>query len=102
MLTVNAHVFSDSVFLHGSRCVGSNQCFFKHAEKKVVEVMKSNSCKNSNDIARQSTDIGHVCLGDTSVQILQKLGAFMTENRHEPESFPDRIIFASMFNYIAD
>ena len=35
----------------------------------------------------------HVCLGDTSVQIYQKLKAFMTETGHEPKSFPDRIMF---------
>ena len=60
--------------------------------------MKSNSCQNRNDIAGQSIDIEwHVCAGDTSVQILQKPKAFMSETRHERDSFPERIILASMF-----
>ena len=63
--------------------------------------MKSNSCKNRNDIAGQSIEIEwHVCLGDTSLQMLQKLKAFMSEARHEPENIPNRIIFANMFNDI--
>ena len=42
-----------------------------------------------------------MCLCDTLVQVLHKLQAFMSE-RHELESFPDRIIFASMFNDITN
>ena len=44
----------------------------------------------------------HACLGGTSVQILHILQVFMSEAGHEPESFPDRIFFASMFNDISD
>ena len=55
--------------------------------------MKRKNCKNRNDIAGQSI----VCLGNTTVQMLQKLKACMPETRHAPESFPDRVIFASMF-----
>ena len=40
----------------------------------------------------------HVCLGDTSGRLWQKLQAFMSETGHETESFSDRIIFASIFN----
>ena len=61
--------------------------------------MKSDSCKNRNDTAGQSIDIEwHVCRGDTSVQILHQQQEFMCETGHAPESCPDRIIFASMFN----
>ena len=43
-------------------------------EKKAEDCMKSDSCKNRNDIAVESIDIEwHVCLGDTSVQIVRKL-----------------------------
>ena len=60
------------------------------------------SSKNRNDIAGQSIDIEwHVCPG-TSVQILHKLQVFMSETGHVPESFPDRIIFVSMFNCITN
>ena len=53
-------------------------------EKTAAYVMRSSSCKNREDI-----DIEwHVCLGDMSVQLLQ----------NAPESFPDPIIFASLFN----
>ena len=72
-------------------------------EKKAEAVMKSNSCKNRKDIAGQSIDIEwHVCLGDTSVQILQQLKAFMLETGHEKDSFSDWNIFASMVDDIAN
>ena len=65
--------------------------------------MESDSCKNSNDIEGQSIYIEwHVFLGDTSVQTLKMLKVFMLGIGHEPESFPDRIKFASMFNNIAN
>ena len=65
--------------------------------------MRSNSCKNTNDTASQSIDIeSHVCLGDTSAQILQKFKSFMSETGHERESFPDRIIFASNDKTVPD
>ena len=55
--------------------------------------------KNRHDIAGQLMEIDwHVCLGDSSVQQLQKLQLFMSETGQAPWSFPDRIIFASMFN----
>ena len=64
---------------------------------------ESDNCENRNDIAGQSVDIElHVRAGDTSVQILQKLQGFMSETGHAPESFPDRIILASMFNDLTD
>ena len=44
----------------------------------------------------------HVCSGDTSVQILHKLQEFMSEIGRVPESFPDIMIFTSMFNDITD
>ena len=66
-----------------------------HAVTKIV------NCKSKSDIAGQSIDIEwHVCLGDTTVQILQKLRVFKSETRHDPENFLDRIIFASMLNEI--
>ena len=43
----------------------------------------------------------HVRPGDTSVHLLHKLQEFMLETGHAPESFPDKIIFVSMFNDIA-
>ena len=44
--------------------------------------MKSSSCKNINDIAAQSIDIEwDVSLGDTSVQILQKLKSIHVADR---------------------
>ena len=65
--------------------------------------LESNSCKNRNDFAGQSIGMEwHVCLGDTSVQLLHKLKVFMLETGHEPESFPDRIIVASMFNDVTN
>ena len=71
--------------------------------RQAEAVMKSNSCKRRNDIAGQSIDIErHVCLADTSVQILQKHNAFMAETGHEHASFSDRTIFASMFHDITN
>ena len=61
--------------------------------------MKSDKCKNRSDTAGETINIEwHVCPGDTKVQIYN---SFM-ETGHEPESFPDRIIFASMFNDMTD
>ena len=40
--------------------------------------------------------------GDTSLQILHKLRTSLPENGCEPASFPDRIIFTSMFNDVTD
>ena len=60
--------------------------------------MKSDICKNRDNTAGRSIDIQwHVCLGDTSVQLLHELQEFMSETGQAPESLPDRIIFASMF-----
>ena len=65
--------------------------------------MKNDSCKNRNDTAGKSIDIAwHVCLGDTSVQVVQHLQLFMSYTGHEPEHFPNRIIFASIFNDITN
>ena len=63
--------------------------------------MKSNNCKRRNDVAGQSIDIErHVCLVDTSVQILQKHNVFMADSGHEFASFSDRTIFENMFHDI--
>ena len=75
--------------------------FLIFEKKKTGAAMKSNSCKNRNDIAGHSIDLEwHVCLGDTSVHILRKLQEFISETGHEPNSFLAKIIFASMFNEI--
>ena len=59
----------------------------KVREKKAETVMRNYSCKSRIDIAGESIDIEwHVCLGDTSVQILQKLPGFMSETGHALES----------------
>ena len=92
------HVFSDSVF-----CIGPGALDEKSAsdmwKKEAEDATNSNSCKTENDIAGQQIDIGwDVCIGDTSVQILQHLKAFMTKTGNEHDSFLDKIIFASMFN----
>ena len=71
------------------------------SDSKAEAVMKGDTRSNRNDIAGQSMDIErHVCPVNTSVPILHKLQEFMSEAGLAPESFPDRIIFASMFNDI--
>ena len=61
--------------------------------------MKSDSCRNRNVHAGQSMDMEwHVCLGDTSAQKLHKLQEFMSVFGNAAESFPDEVIFATMFN----
>ena len=71
MLTATVHVFSASVFCTGPG-IGSNRCY-QNCEKAET-VVKGDNCKNRNDIAGQSIDIEwHMCLGDTSVQLLHKL-----------------------------
>ena len=78
-----------------------SQLFLEVPEQKAEAVMKSHSCKNRNDMAGQSIDMDwHVCPGNTSVQILQKLEASMSETGHALESDPNRTIFGSMFNDI--
>ena len=60
-------------------------------KRKQKQIMKSDTCKNRNDIAGQSIDLEwHECPADTSVQILHELQVVMSETGHEPESFPDR------------
>ena len=94
------HVFSESVFCKDPDALGASSAS-EIWTKKFEAAKKSNSCKNISDIAGHSIEIDwHACLGDTSVQIWQKLKAVMSEAAHEPEHFPDRIIFASMFNDI--
>ena len=44
---------------------------------------------------------GTVCSGGASLRILHQLQNSMSESG-PPESFPDRILFASMFNNITD
>ena len=55
MLTVKAHVFSDSVFCAGPWRIGPNLCL--KIGKKTELLVKSDTCKNSNDIASQLIDI---------------------------------------------
>ena len=70
-------------FLHWFRCIGFKHCF-QHLGKE----------------GRRCCEEWHVCLCETSVQILQKLKAFMSENGHEPESGPDSFITARIFHEI--
>ena len=116
-LTDNVHVFSGSVFCIGPcafDAISASQIW----KKKAEDGMKSNRCKNSNDfackycsvshsrknrnhIARPSVEIEwHLCPGETSVHILPNIKALMSETRHKPAHFLDRIIFASVFNDI--
>ena len=89
-------------FLHRSEAMDPNSAS-KVWEKKAEAVMKSDTCKNRNDIAGQSTDFEwQVRPGETSVQILQMLQGFMSETGHAPQSFPDRIVFVSMSNDRSD
>ena len=61
--------------------------------------------KNRRDIVGETVNIErHVCLGrhtvaDTAKKHLHKI---MSESGHEPESFPDKIIFSSMFSDVPD
>ena len=73
MLIAKVDVFSDSVFSTDPGALDLLSAS-KMLEKKAGAVMKSDSCKDRNDIAGQSIDIEwHVC--DTSVQLLKKLKA---------------------------
>ena len=89
IVTGKVYIFSDSVFCtHPGALDPASACTIW--DKTAAYVTRSNSCKNREDI-----DIDwHVCLGDASVQLLQTQKAFV----YAPESFPDRIIFASLFN----
>ena len=92
MLTAKVHIFSDSVFFTGSGALGLTGAR-----------MKSGNCTNRNDIAGPSIETGwHVCLGDTTVQILQRIKSFISENGHEPFNFLDGLIFVSMFHDITN
>ena len=92
MLTAKVHIFSESVFFTGSGALGLTSAR-----------MKSGNCTNRNDIAGPSIETGwHVCLGDTIVQILQRIKSFISENGHEPDNFLDRLVFVSMFNDISN
>ena len=100
MLTAEVHVFSDSGFCT-SRGVLDPTSASGYGEKTTENVMKSHNCTNRNDIASQSVDVDwHVCLGDMSVQVLQRLQVFTSETEHEPGSFPDRVLSARTFKYI--
>ena len=82
------HVFSDSVFCTGQDALGASSASEIWTKKAESSAKKSNSCKNISDIAGQSIEIDwHACFGDTSVQMLQKLKAVMSEAAHEPEHF---------------
>ena len=99
MLTGKVHVFSDS----RPRDVGFDRCFKNSGEESSI-------CYDQKQIARTETTLqfrqltlnGTFFLVDTSVQLLQKVKAFMSETGHEPESFRDTIIFASMFSDITN
>ena len=85
MLTAKVHVFSDSVC-----CTGPGA----RAEKSASDDWK----KEEHVMKRQSKEIvGHVCPGDTPLQVQQSI---RVGTQHKPETFPDKIIFPSMFNDI--
>ena len=72
-------------------------------EHNVEPIMNSNNCKHRNDTARDTTNIEwHVCFRNTSFQLIQSYTKCMSQNGHEPESFPDKTSFTSMFNDFAD
>ena len=98
MFTANLQVVSDSVFCTGAGVLDPTSAS-KIRETKQNMVTKNNSCKNRNDVACQSIDIAwRVCPGDTSVQILQKFKALMSETGREGVG----IIFASMLRDITN
>ena len=66
--TAKMRVFSDSVF-----CTGPGASNPISASKETGK----RSCKNRNNITSQSKNLNGTCLGDTCVEILQKLRAFM-------------------------
>ena len=101
-LTAKVHVLSGSAFRTGPGPLDPTNAS-DNWEQKAGAVLKSDSRKNRKDITGQTIDIEwHVRPGDTSVQIQHMLQEFMFETDHERESFPDRIIFASMFNDITN
>ena len=67
---------------------------------KAENVVKSDIIIVRRETALQVSrlTLNVTCPDDTSLQIIQKLNAFMSETGQQPESFRDRIIFASMFN----
>ena len=82
------HAHSQSVCLLRLCIVDWSRC------RKAEDVVKSNSCKNRNDVASQSIDIEwHVYLGDTFVQRLRGRDLRVSQTR----SF-----FVSMFNDITN
>ena len=87
--------------LHRHRFAGFYQGV-KTWENTADAVMKSVNCKKDrNDIACQTIQVEwHVSPGDTSVQMLQNVQVFMSENGRAPDSSPDSNIFTSMFNDI--
>ena len=96
------HVLSGSIFCSGPGSLDSTSAP-NTGEKKKGRVMEIDSCKNRNNTAGQTIPIEwHVCLGDTSLQILHKLQELMSVTGHARESFPDRIIFATTVNDITD
>ena len=61
------------------------------------------NCINRSDTAGETINIEwHVCPRDTSLQIFQSYTNSCRRANTNPESFPDRIIFTSMFNDITD
>ena len=102
MLTAQVHVFCHSVFFTGpGHWIQSVlQTFWRRRQKKS---WKLTIARTGNTYAGLSVDIGwHACPGDTSVQMLRRPQEFMSETGHEPESLPDKIIFASMLNDITN
>ena len=97
MLTAQVHAFFKVSLLHWTRCIGFKQCFW-YSEKYAETVMKSNTVivRTETTLLSPSVDIEW----HASVQILQKLKAFMSGTEQQPESSRDRIVFASMFDDI--
>ena len=101
MLIAKGDVLSDSVFCTGPGF--SVEKRFSDIWKKKAELWLENTTAARTESTLQVSQFDiewHVHPGVTCVQTLQKLKVLTSETGDEPQNFPGRIIFASMFDDI--
>ena len=88
--------------LHWFRFAGFHQCIKIQVKEGRISHEKRQLQEQKRHWRGRIQIEWHVCPADTSLQILHKVQDFMSETEHVPESFPNRIIFTSMFDDITD
>ena len=93
--TAKVHVFSDSIL----RMERISETPVSAWNEKIAWFMNSFQCRELDRIEPMEFEWKHF-QGFTTLQILTEIQNMMIETACEPEQFPGRIVFMSMYNHI--